>query len=441
MRRSDRERTALWLAYVRAGLALGLAGGFGLGGTLFAVSALQLPGGAWWVAAAQAHGQAQLLGWAGLTVLGVAIQFLPRLRGATAKEVATARPALALLVAGLLLRLICQPFLAQSPGGWPALALPGGLASAGLCGLLGATLAVVGLGRALRDGPPLGQREGFRQVLPFLVIVFGSYWAANAMIGAGLVAQAWRGAAMFDARLDLAIVLVASYGFLWPICVAMSARLFPLHLRTALPRQGVLRASLACAAAGLAARLGGAAGAATLDGAGQLLLAASFGLAIAGVGIFGPRRALPRAAVPIRTDPLQLATLTAYGWLAVAAILLALNGLAAAGIGTFAPAGELHAFGAGFVTVLILGVGAALLPGFARRQVRSPALLWPTLLAANLAALARVAPLWFAPVLPPRVVGATAAAAGLCGVLALALFAVNVAGRGGPRARSTRPPG
>ena len=56
---------AIWLAFVRAGLGSRLVGGFGLGGTPFVASALLwVRPKAWW-AAAQAHGQAQLLGWAG----------------------------------------------------------------------------------------------------------------------------------------------------------------------------------------------------------------------------------------------------------------------------------------------------------------------------------------------------------------------------------------
>jgi uncharacterized protein involved in response to NO len=429
----ERERAAIWRLFVRAALALGLVGGFGLGAALFLAITLRLSLGAWWAAAAQAHGQAQLLGWAGLTVLGVALHFLPRLRGATPVEVATARPALALLVAGLALRLACSPLLTTRPTDWARFPLRIGLACAGLFGFVGATLAIGGLARALASGPPLRQREGFRQVAPFLLVAFGCYWTANALTGAGLALAAWQGEGIVDTRLDRAVVILASYGFLWPICVAMSARLFPLHLRTALPRGRVLRAGLACAVGGLVLRLGSPLEAFTLDGAGQLLLAAAIGLAIAGTGIFGPRRALPRASVPLLADPLQLAALAAYGWLAVVAAILGLNGLAAIGLGVPAPAGETHAFGAGFVTILILGVGAALLPGFARRPLRSHRLLWPTLLAANAAALARVAPLWLPSPLPPRIASGVLAVAGLCGMAALLLFAANLAGRAGGR--------
>src|SRR5690606_24892703 len=94
------------------------------------------------------------------------------------------------------------------------------------------------------------------------------------------------------------------------------------------------------------------------------------------------------------SDPLQLHAISAYGWLVVAAGTLALEGLRMLGLPVPAvvPDAERHAIGAGFVTILILGVGAHLLPGFARLPLRSHGLLWGTLLLGNLAALLRVAP-------------------------------------------------
>ncbi len=439
MKQANREQVVAWSAFVRAALALGLVGGFGLGGALFAAVALGQPLGAWWVAAAQAHGQVQLLGWAGLTVVGVALHFLPRLRGATPAQPVAARSALVLLVAGLGLRLIGQPLLALPLADWLQLAVRLGLAGAGLCGVLGATLAVGGLARALAGGPPLRQREGFRQVAPFLIVAFGCYWIANALTGAGLAALAWQGIALLDGRLDQAIILVACYGFLWPICIAMSARLFPLHFRTALAHHPLLRTSLACAAGGMALRVWGLGGASAGDRAGQLLLAVSLVLMIAGVGIFAPRRPLPRGAPPIHTDPHQLAALSACGWLAVTAGVLALNGLAALGVPVPAPAGEIHLFGAGFVTILILGVGTVLLPGFSRRPLRSRKLLWLTLVAANCAVLARIIPLWLAPLLPflpSRTASLVLASAGLCGLLALLAFGINLSGAHQPTRRT-----
>src|SRR4051794_23047146 len=100
---------AVWSPFVRAALGLAISAGFGLGGLLFATSALHLPGGTWWAAAAQAHGHLQLFGWVGLPVCGIGWHFLPRLRGAPHADRGHAALALGLLATGLLGRALAQP--------------------------------------------------------------------------------------------------------------------------------------------------------------------------------------------------------------------------------------------------------------------------------------------------------------------------------------------
>jgi uncharacterized protein involved in response to NO len=208
----------------------------------------------------------------------------------------------------------------------------------------------------------------------------------------------------------------------------MAARLFPIYFQTRLPHLGLLRASLGCTLAGLAAQLAGIVAGDRLAAAGQLLQAVAIGLAIQGLGIFARRRPLPRPSATGPSEPRHLCVTTASAWLALAAILLGWEGLAGLGLAGSAPPGWLHAFGAGFITLLILGVGAILLPGFANRPLRNPRLLWPMLICGNLAALARVVAPWLAGVFPERLGNSLAALAGVCGMAALALFGVNLAG-------------
>jgi uncharacterized protein involved in response to NO len=416
-----------WQPFLWAALALALAGGFGLGGALFLAIALRQPLGLWWVAAAQAHGHVQLFGWAGLIVVGVGLHFLPRLRGAATARSPLTTVALVALVAGLGLRLASQPLAAALPG-VPGAAARAGLGLAGALELLGVTTALARLARALAAGPPLRTRAAFRQAAPFLFVAFASYWLATALTCAGLIVAAARGDTLLDAPLDRAVVLLGSAGFLWPISVAMSARLFPLHFQTRLPIPGVLRASLGCMLGGIAAQLAGIVAGERIDAAGQFLQAVAIGLAIYGLGVFGRRRPLPRPSATGPSEPRHLCATTAYAWLALSAILLAWEGLAGLGLAESAPSGWLHAFGAGFVTLLILGVGTILLPGFANRPLRDPRLLWPMLILGNFAALARVVPPWLAGFLPDRLASGLGALAGFCGMAALVLFGINLAG-------------
>src|SRR6185369_14789979 len=84
-----------------------------------------------------------------------------------------------------------------------------------------------------------------------------------------------------------------------------------------------------------------------------------------------------------------------YVWLVVAAGLLIVGALLSLA-GAPAPPldAERHTLGAGFVTLLIFGMGARLLPGFrGREHVAHPRLVRATFWLGNAAALLRVGPL------------------------------------------------
>ncbi|MBI4495070.1 MAG: NnrS family protein [Chloroflexi bacterium] len=411
----------MWRPFVWTALGLAVAAGFGLGGALFAARALQAPLGTWWLAAAQAHGHIQLFGWAGLMVLGVGFHFLPRLRGAPLARPGHTRAVVGLLAAGLALRALAQPLLALAAPGAVSQALRLALALSGLLELAGASLALGLLGQTLRHGPSVRERAGFWPVLPFFASAFAALWLALALNLAGL-ATATGG--LVSASVDQATMLLAFYAFLVPVSVAMSARTFPLYFRTPLPRLGRLQVGLALLLAGLAVRLWGDLGGAPLAaGLGRLGLAAALGVFILALGIFAPRRALPHRVVRPLADPIHLHALCAYLWLVGAALLLAAAGLEVVAL---PPDAERHALGAGFVTLLILGMGLHLLPGFAGRPLRSRGLVWATLALGNAAALLRVGPVLLPTLVPATLASALLASSGLAGVAALVLFGLNL---------------
>ncbi len=435
----SRAEADLWSPFVRAAIGVALTGGFGLGAALFGALALRAPLGPWWSAAAQAHGQLQLVGWAGLMVLGVGFHFLPRLRGAPLARPARARAVLWLLLTGLVSRGLAQPLLAAADTAPAAGVLRAALLAAAALELLGATLALDVLARTLRGGPPLGGHAGLRTILPLLGVAFAAFWLALAVNLFGVVAALHTGSTLVASRIDRSVTLLILYGFLIPIAVAMSARLFPLYFRTPPPRWGWLRAGLGCVGVGLTARLlgglGGGPGAAML---GQLILALGLALFVGAVGIFARRRPLPRQPTRLVADPAHWHALTAYLWLVGAVGLLVWEAVAALGTALTPPPvdAEIHTLGAGFITLLILGVGIRLLPGFARRPLRHEALVWLTLGLANAAVLLRIAPLLLAPLLPPQPLTAALAISGIAGVAAVALFALNLGGG----ARADTPP-
>jgi uncharacterized protein involved in response to NO len=418
----------IWPPYIGASLVLAATAGFSLGAALFAASALGFPLGPWWPAAAQAHGHVQVFGWAGLMVLGVGLHFLPRLRGTTLEHPERSRYALVLLVLGLALRALSQPLLAL-PGAAPPLTagLRACLVGSGGLELAGVSLALWLFTGLLRRGPPLRARTALWLVLPFFLTAFTAYWLATALNLAGLIAAPTTSALIPD-RIDRLTNLIAFYAFLLPISVAMSERTFPLFFRTPQPRLPRLRAGLVLLLGGLIARMAGdLAEAARLVELGDLIMAAAIALFIQALGIFAPRRPLPRQPIRPLRDPIQLHAISAYLWLAAVALVLVINGAATFGLAsTSVPLdAERHLLGAGFVTLLILGVGAHLLSSFANRRPRSVALLWTTLLLGNLTALLRVGPLVF----PSVLAGGGAVAlpvAGITGLAALIVFGINL---------------
>jgi hypothetical protein len=117
---------------------------------------------------------------------------------------------------------------------------------------------------------------------------------------------------------------------------------------------------------------------------------------------------------------------SAYLWLTLGALLwivMGIGGLASRAL-PIPPDAARHAIGAGFVTLLILGMAARMLPGFAgKRRVGNPALVTLTAWLGNAAAVARVFP-----VLVPALPGARIllGLSGIAGWLAVAILGINL---------------
>src|SRR5258708_24296044 len=97
---------------LRAALLVGACGGFVLAAVLSLTEATDAGLGPWWSALVQTHGHLQLYGWAGLFVIGVALHFMPRLRGAPLAAPQLAGWMLGAMLTSLILRAIAQPLVA-----------------------------------------------------------------------------------------------------------------------------------------------------------------------------------------------------------------------------------------------------------------------------------------------------------------------------------------
>lgn len=152
------------------------------------------------LAAIQTHSVALLMGWGGAMILGVALYFLPRLRGVKLARAQWAPVWFWLLALGLALRIGGQLLLATlnliEPGwsvAWLNRGVVAGVAlqAIGVGGLLGLLLIT------FRAGRPLKANEGFRQIAPLLGVAAFALSLAQLAWGAGVIqglrsAPVWR---------------------------------------------------------------------------------------------------------------------------------------------------------------------------------------------------------------------------------------------------------
>lgn len=364
-----------------------------------------IEGGTWYLSAKQAHGHAMIVGWGGGMILGVALFFLPKLRGS--------KPRLQMLVpwafwgfaAGVALRVVGQPLLATDAS---SEAICGAFVGFGVL-LEAAAVSVILLIllATFRTGPPLIKKQAFVQVLPLLlaaaVALAGSegiwVWAAIERLAGG------DSLALIPPLQDRVAIEMLLFGGVAALALGMSARLFTLTFRRRpAARAGLwLAAALFCAgtfATALQSVPGIARGNLSLV---EAVAACAYALGIL-TGIFAihpfsqqPKISERQREYHLWRDPAGVGMVSACSWALVSALLLlafAWQSLAQGAAGTGANLKDLsrHAMGLGYMTMLIMSVGWTMLPGFAGEKPRGAIWVWAAVVLANLAALLRIGP-------------------------------------------------
>ncbi|HEU5201077.1 MAG TPA: hypothetical protein VFU32_15680 [Ktedonobacterales bacterium] len=462
-------RARPWLV---ASCALGLGAGFVLASVLSVTQALALPLGIWWPALVQAHGHMQLFGWAGLLVIGVALHFLPRLRGSPLAYPGLASWPLAFLAGGLALRVISQPLLALGAANaslWRLL-----LACAGLAEFLGASCIVGLLCLTLARGPSLASRPALLAFLPYALVGLLCFWLALALNAAAGFWLLQTGQALLPGTADTLTTQLGLFGFLVPLALGMAVRVLPLYLGLRPLPARVLWPIFSVYVIGLALSLlalwisGGAlagffqSGAALLMGSALLTFILFQGMLLRQrqARLMVPAVQTQRVSLPARPysaaqgndraafGPFAWLIRSAFGWLALSALALLVNGATqlAGGFSPISADAIRHATTVGFVMLLIFGVAQRMLPGFAGGKLRSPQLVTATLWLGSAAAFLRVFPVlvssWISALgLPGWVVPLLRGAFGCSGPLALGAllcFTFNLWSilRGAPRAKA-----
>jgi uncharacterized protein involved in response to NO len=209
---------------LQVALLMGVCGGFLFATILTIASSLSLPLGPWWEAMAQAHGHLQLYGWAGLFVLGVALHFLPRLRGAPLAGAHLLPWLLGIISTSLVLRALSQPLLATGLNMLWSMAL----VSSGVLELVFFMVLLLLLIHTAMQGPHPTTRPAYWGVFPFLACAFCSLAIAS-VVNLLNVVQVVNGGGLISNAGDALNVTLGLFGFLVPIALAMSARSLPMY--------------------------------------------------------------------------------------------------------------------------------------------------------------------------------------------------------------------
>lgn len=403
--------------FLLTSLALAVLAGFSLAVSLPIEAALgRLDIG--WLSHAQVHGHLQVIGFAGLFVLGVAARLIPRFGGRPLAGSGLLIAAFWFIVAGLLARSLGQPLADHTP--FAALMMAGSISEA-----LGALVALVVVARTLRPWSA--------GTTPSAVLLTASMTWLTVQAGLGvwwLLELANEGGIVLGGTENMVLLQVQVFGFLLSALIGVGIRSFPSFFGARLPEGrwvwslvGLLQVGLLVWMLGLLWVRQDGDGARAASAAGQLAVGAALvGIAIA----VGWWRRGNRLAPASRHFAWSLRMI--LGWLTVTGVLLAATAASALLDGSLVSTLQIdairHIFLIGVITLGISVMGQLILPEFAsERLVRSPGAWrgWVFGVALSTAAL-------FRGVLPLAGVEGDArywlmAVAGLTGLGAIALFA------------------
>lgn len=432
--------------FILAALAVALTAGFGYGALLVAALSLGVIPGAWYAPTVQAHGHAQLFGWLGLFILGMALYFLPRLRGEKLVGVKRAPWAFGLLILGIALRTLSQPAL----GFWTSSDNVRSLlrvlfATSALLELAGIALIASMLIATLRGAKPLTSQAPAYPVIPFVSLAVSSLALTFVFNLLGVFNAVLDGHTTLAARYDQLIVQLWLYGVAIPMAIVFSIRNLPLFMRLAMPPRRSLRllgmvysiALLLRLLPFIIAILDDALRGNTISPFAPLITANYLNvlvfdaLAVAGaillnlcVLLFVLQLDLLRLRPPWVVDRapntrpdldhlrkptrpnypdvgeygrFELLIYSAYTWLGIAVILDLMRVIGGVTGNLIVPQDAArHALAVGFVTLLIFGMAARMVPGFSHKKgLAHPDLVLWTFGLGNLAAFLRVVPTFF----------------------------------------------
>jgi len=417
------EQPDIYRIFVKTALVIVITVGCSLGAINLAAMALAGVTGSYWEAITQAHGHAQVFGWVGLFIMGVAYHVLPRLKSTELQGRTAAMASYWLMLSGIVLRMAAQPF-AESPS------LAGIVVLSALVELVAASLfAYVVIGTLASNPASADFWDKY--------VIASTLWfwvSATATLAISLYTSQ-RGLAVIPNALDAPYLHVALMGFVTMMIFGITLRTIPVFMGLRAP--DVRTFDVLFWTLNLSVLLKGGSGwlaafspngtLAAAGFAGSVLEYASVVAFVLFLGILGkPERDLSAEGAGQGYEKFVRAS---YLWLLVAATMTAAYALYQVATGLPVPHSLVgayrHALTVGFISMIIIGMAARIIPVFTGVRLYSELMLLGTFVLLNLGNGLRV----ITQPLADLVGGAAFAFMGVSGfieVTGLALFVYNL---------------
>ncbi len=348
--------------FVGTALAIALLIGFLLAFSMPLTAALHVDWGKWWMPHVQAHGHAQLTGFAALFTMGIALHVVPRFKQTALRYPSLVMPTYLLMVTGVVLRVLAQPAADQ-----PSMAALYGLS--GLLELGGSALFALIIVSTIAGAQ---QRETFDVFL----VAGAAGMLLQAVANAAISIDAARlGQTVLPLSRDNAQIQLMLYGALVPFIFGVSLRTLPAFLGVTPPPRRLLYGVLALHLAALAETqaVGWVQSVRDWSPPAELLHAGPLALGLT-------MTAFALSINPFEGEPPDGAHHVAEGYLRAAYVWLGIAGLMqtwfvarAWALGQAVSLAEIdatrHAVAVGFVTLMITGMATRVLPVFAGRRL------------------------------------------------------------------------
>lgn len=217
--------------YIGWALVIAFLMGFDTGAHVVFVKAFGYPMGREIPSLIQLHGHLQLMGWAGLFIMGISLHVLPRLASVPLEKKSWIFLPLWLVVAGLLLRTVGHSVHPYVEGAGAFYWITGGfLLFAGLLELAGILVYLTLIISTARKGRG-NLRPAFGQIFPFMattLVGWLTYGMAQMVL---LVQMVFQKEIALNGIWNTFSIQIFLFCILLPVCFAFSLRMLPLYLR------------------------------------------------------------------------------------------------------------------------------------------------------------------------------------------------------------------